>query len=161
MDRRLNNITFHKAEDTDINMIIDLRIMFADELVGKQDTATKNSLRSNLQHYFAEELNKTCLCWFAMVDSITVSIVTMVLRKQPGNLVNPTGKWGYIMNVFTLPEYRRQGVSSVLLNKIIDHAISLGYTAFELHATKDGEPSYLKNGFTLYPEPTYRRFVVE
>jgi GNAT superfamily N-acetyltransferase len=62
------------------------------------------------------------------------------------------------MNVFTLPAYRKRGISSQLLDKIMDHAIGLGYTAFELHATKAGEPMYLQNGFVAHGEPTYRRY---
>lgn len=156
---KLSNIEFLQAEETDIDMIVDLRSLFTAELIGKQDDATESQLRSNFQKYFAEELNKTCLCWYATVDKLPVSIVTMVLRKQPGNAKNPSGRWGYLMNVFTLPLYRRQGISSTLLNKIIEQAISLGYTAFELHATKDGEPTYIKNGFTIHSEPTYRKYM--
>ncbi len=155
----LNNTTLHQAVDSDINMIIDLRIMFADELMGKQDIAVENELRCNFREYFTSELNKTCLCWYAAVDNQTVSIVTMVLRTQPGNIKNPSGRWGYIMNVFTLPLFRRLGISSMLLNKIMEHAVGLGYTAFELHATKDGEQTYIKNGFSLHTEPTYRKYV--
>ncbi len=40
----------------------------------------------------------------------------------------------------------------------MDHAIGLGYTAFELHATKAGEHMYLQNGFVAHGEPTYRRY---
>lgn len=160
MAKSNGKIETHLATNADINMIVDMRMLFSDELVGKQDATEENSLRHSLLRYFAEELNKTCLCWYATADNIPVSIVTMILRKQPGSIVNPTGMWGYVMNVFTLPEYRRQGISSILLNKIIDHAVGLGYTAFELHATKDGEPAYLKLGFNKHTEPTYRKFVV-
>jgi GNAT superfamily N-acetyltransferase len=62
------------------------------------------------------------------------------------------------MNVFTLPPYIRRGISSQLHEKIMDHAIGLGYTAFELHATKAGEHMYLQNGFVAHGEPTYRRY---
>jgi GNAT superfamily N-acetyltransferase len=153
-----NEITLHQAREADIDMIVDMRTLFADELAGKQDSATEQSMRACLKEYFAEELNKTCICWYATVNEQPVSIVAVVLRKQPGSLKNPTGKWGYFMNVYTLPSFRRMGISSLLLNKAIEHAVSLGYTAFELHATKDGEPTYIKNGFTLHAEPTYRKF---
>lgn len=155
----LNNIDLHQAVNADINTIVDLRTLFSDELVGKQDMDTESNLRSSFQNYLVGELNKTCLCWYATVDGQPASIVCMILRKQPGNMKNPSGQWGYIMNVFTLPAFRRLGISSMLLNRIIDHAVSLGYSAFELHATKDGEPAYIKNGFTIHPEPTYRKYV--
>ncbi len=153
-----DDIRLHQAMEADIDMIVGMRTLFADELAGKQDSDTELYLRSKLTEYFAEELNKTCICWYATVNEQPVSIVAVVLRKQPGSLKNPTGRWGYFMNVYTLPPFRRLGISSMLLNRAMEHAVSLGYRAFELHATKDGEATYLKNGFTLHAEPTYRRF---
>lgn len=61
--------------------------------------------------------------------------------------------------MFTYPEYRRKGISSLLLNKIIESARLKGYKAFELHATKDGEPMYLKHGFEYMNEPTLRKYI--
>lgn len=152
-------IALHQATHSDIDMIVDMRQQFGLELAGPQPAHLLQKSSELLKEYFNEELNKTCICWYASVDGVPVSIMVMVLRRQPGNIRNPSGRWGYLMNVFTLPHHRRKGLSTMLLEKITAHAKELGVTALELHATKDGEPVYIKNDFKLHPEPTYRKFI--
>lgn len=136
-----------------------MRILFAEELAGKQDEAAVQCSRINLDQYFKQELNKTCLCWYAAVDNEPASIACVVLRKQPPSIKNPSGRWGYLMNVYTLPQYRKMGLSSAVLRHLEQDAASLGITAFELHATAGGAPVYEKNGYIVHNEPTYRKFV--
>lgn len=153
-----NRISIIQATENEIDLMVNMRILFSDELIGKQDAAIEAQLRLNLKEYFIEELNNTYLCYYATVNGEGASIAGLVLRKQPGSLKNPSGKWGYLMNVFTLAEYRRMGLSSQVINALMDKAISLGITSFELHATKQGELTYQKLGFEILSEPTYRKF---
>jgi len=62
------------------------------------------------------------------------------------------------MNMYTVPRFRRKGICSMLLEKLTATAKEMGINAFELHATKDGEPVYEKNGFHLHEQPTYRKY---
>ena len=72
----------------------------------------------------------------------------MVIREQPGNFEIPKGKTGYILNMFTLKEFRNNGIGSLLFQKIIDEANQLNLDRIELHATQDGEPIYRRSGFS-------------
>lgn len=40
------------------------------------------------------------------------------------------------MNMYTLPSYRRGGISSDILRKLINSGREMGISFFELHATK-------------------------
>jgi hypothetical protein len=90
------DISLHQATHSDIDLIVDMRILFSDELAGKQDIAAEREMRANLHGYYAAELNTTCLCWYAMAAGEVVSIINIVLRRQPGNIKNPSGKWGIL-----------------------------------------------------------------
>jgi GNAT superfamily N-acetyltransferase len=153
-------IALCRAAAPDIDMIVNMRGLFAEELVGKQEPDLEHTLQQSLKAYFAEELNKTCFCSYAKADEQVVSIAVMVLRKQPGSIKNPSGKWGYLMNVFTLPAYRRKGISSLVMRDIMDWAADLGIGALELHATAAGAPVYEQLGFKVHPEPTYRKVLI-
>jgi GNAT superfamily N-acetyltransferase len=155
----MDKITFHKAAEQDLALLVDYRIVFSDELAGKQDEKVEMNLRQNLNSFFKTELNKTYFCWYAKVNDDVAAIAGMGIREQPGNIKNPSGRWGYIMSVYTVPEHRRKGLSAALLDKLIETGRELGVTAFELHATKEGEPVYVKNGFIVHSEPTYRKFI--
>lgn len=60
---------------------------------------------------------------------------------------NPSGNKAYIMNMYTRPEYRRQGIAYKTLDLLITDAKSKGITAISLEATDMGRPLYEKYGF--------------
>jgi GNAT superfamily N-acetyltransferase len=82
----------------------------------------------------------------------------MEIHQQPGNFRNPSGRKGHIMNMYTMPGYRNRCICTTILNKLQETAKEMGITCFELHATKLGEPVYVKNGFKMHGEPTYRKY---
>lgn len=60
---------------------------------------------------------------------------------------NPTGKKAYIMNMYTAPGYRRQGIAFHTLDLLIKHAEAQGVLQISLEATDMGRPLYEKYGF--------------
>ncbi|MBL0105510.1 MAG: GNAT family N-acetyltransferase [Bacteroidetes bacterium] len=43
----------------------------------------------------------------------------LVYRRQPGNFQNPKGKVGYIMNMYTIPSFRRKGICTTILKALM------------------------------------------
>ena len=60
---------------------------------------------------------------------------------------NPTGKKAYIMNMYTKPSYRRQGIAFKILDLLVTEAKVKGITAISLETTEMGKPLYTKYGF--------------
>lgn len=60
---------------------------------------------------------------------------------------NPSGKKAYIMNMYTAPEYRRQGIAFHTLDLLVRDAKKQGVSQIALEATKMGRPLYEKYGF--------------
>ena len=60
---------------------------------------------------------------------------------------NPTGKKAYIMNMYTAPEYRRQGIAFHTLDLLVKNARKQGISQITLEATEMGRPLYEKYGF--------------
>ncbi|MDE7358763.1 MAG: GNAT family N-acetyltransferase [Lachnospiraceae bacterium] len=60
---------------------------------------------------------------------------------------NPTGKKAYIMNMYTAPEYRRQGIALHTLDLLVKDAKEQGVSQIALEATDMGRPLYEKYGF--------------
>jgi GNAT superfamily N-acetyltransferase len=57
------------------------------------------------------------------------------------------GRYGYILNVYTVPKFRKNGISTELLKRLIEDAKKLNIDILNLHATKEGINMYLKAGF--------------
>lgn len=60
---------------------------------------------------------------------------------------NPSGKKAYIMNMYTAPEYRRQGIAYRTLDLLVKAAKEQGVSRIALEATAMGRPLYEKYGF--------------
>ena len=60
---------------------------------------------------------------------------------------NPSGKKAYIMNMYTAPEYRRQGIAFHTLDLLVKAAKNQGISQIALEATDMGRPLYEKYGF--------------
>ncbi len=61
---------------------------------------------------------------------------------------NPSGRKAYIMNMYTDPAYRRQGIAYRTLSKLVEEAKNRGISQISLEATKMGRPLYEAYGFT-------------
>ena len=60
---------------------------------------------------------------------------------------NPSGKKAYIMNMYTAPEYRRQGIAIYTLDLLVNDVREQGVLQIALEATEMGRPLYEKYGF--------------
>lgn len=156
----MQDIVLVTATPDDAAILTEWRIQFALELSGPQEPEAIQTLQKEMEKYFKQATTDgTCISIIARTGSKIAGIGSMHIRITPGNFKNPTGRWGYIMNMYTVPSFRRRGICKAILNALVDAGTKLGITAFELHATAEGERVYVKNGFELQHQPTYRKFL--
>ncbi len=153
-------ITYHKAEQNDLQTLVDYRTEFLIEFWGEQKPEDVIGLKKNLQAYFTKTLNDASyICYIAKSGKDVAGIGGIVFREQAGNFKNPSGKIGYLMNMYTVPSFRRKGICSSILKRLVEEAEARDVALLELHATKEGEPVYIQHGFKKHPEPTYRKYL--
>lgn len=156
----MSQFIFRKAGPDDIQILVEARVEFLSEYWGAQEQTIADKLRAELQLFFETEIQaNTYVCWIAMHENVLVAIGGMKIIQKPGSFRVPDGRCGYIMNMYTAPEFRRRGLAKTILEKLMEEGNAMGIHFFELHATADGEPLYIQNGFELHKEPTYRKFV--
>lgn len=155
----MHEITYHKATINDLQILIDSRVAFLKDYWGEQPIELENNLRNELKNYFVNTITTGIYqCWYATINGDFAGVGAMVIMQRPGSFRAPKGISGYIMNMYTVPKYRKQGIASAILNKLMNENAEVKVDFFELHATKDGEPVYIKAGFTKHQEPTFRKF---
>lgn len=143
------DITFRRATVEDIDVLVEFRLRFLAERAGSQKAPEEDTLRKYLKDYFLQAMSQGAfIAWLAKQDGKVVATSGMVIWQIPPNNSTKTGRMGYILNMYTTPELRRQGIGTVLLEKMIDEAKSLGLSRVHLHASKLGEGVYRKRGFT-------------
>lgn len=72
-----------------------------------------------------------------------------------GNARVATGHQAIVLNVFTEPAWRRQGVAELLMTHVIEWARASGIDTLVLHASADGRPLYERIGFVPTTEMRY------
>ncbi len=152
-------ITYYKATLDDIEAIIACRARFIIDFAGEQPAEVAEDFNDQFRDYLTRCINKTYIVYIARQNNTIAGMGGVVLREQPGNFKNPSGRVGYFMSMYTYPEFRRKGICTGILNALTKAAAEMGITVFELHATKDGEFVYKQNGFKMHHEPTYRKYI--
>lgn len=143
-----NKIVVKRATISDIETLIEYRIVFLYEIQGNSDIDKELVLRKSLKQYFTKSLkNDSFISWIAEYDNKPIGFSGMVIREQPGNFEIPLGMTGYILNMFILNEYRGNGIGTLLFQKLIDEAKQRNLDRLDLHSTQEGEPLYRRFGF--------------
>ncbi|MCF7920053.1 MAG: GNAT family N-acetyltransferase [Candidatus Cloacimonetes bacterium] len=149
MELNQKELKYRRIDCSDISLYVDYRIMFLIELQGDQSPKKEKQLREELTEYFKHAIaDKSYIGWIAEYNAKPVGFGGMVIQKIPGHFKYVKGLKGYILNMFTIPEYRRNGISHNILQKLILDGKKLGLNSIYLHATKDGIDLYRKEGFS-------------
>ena len=77
---------------------------------------------------------------------------TICYMKWMPTLDHPTGCRAHLMNVYTAPAFRRQGLARQLVTALMDEAKERGVTEISLDATEAGKPLYEALGFRANDE---------
>lgn len=142
--------TFHYRLATlaDIDLVVKYRFALLNAVSGEQDAMITEALKQSLEAYFQKAIAyKTYICWMAMDGDKLAGIGGMTIWERPASYKRPGGLSGYIMGMYTLPQYRKQGICSTLMEKLEETAREMHLDNLELHATDEGEPIYRKYGF--------------
>ena len=155
----MNNIIYRQASVDDLEILVQSRVEFMNSFWGDTYQDKSIELSAHLAAYFIKHLPAgDYISFLAFCDDTFAGVGGMHLREMPGGYRNMTGRVGYIMNMYTVPTFRRMGICKTILDKLIQAGIQAGVSMFELHATREGEMVYTHSGFQLHSEPTYRLF---
>ena len=80
-------------------------------------------------------------------DGNTIGCASMCYIELMPTFSHPTGKRAHLMNVYTAPDYRGQGMARRMVGMLIEEARRRGVTEISLDATASGRPLYRKLGF--------------
>jgi GNAT superfamily N-acetyltransferase len=136
--------------------------MFRD--MGRLSDALYEPFRTASARYFANALSTGEYAgWLAVPCDHEEPVVAGagILIRPMAPSVNANGTvivdepQGLIVNVYTEPAWRRQGIARLVLQHVIDWARGTGLRNIVLHASSDGRPLYEQMGFVPTNEMRY------
>ena len=143
----MNNILYRKAGKNDIELLIKLRLDYLNDDRGELSEQDKSAVAAQLKEYYPKHLGTDFIAYIAETDGNIIATAFLAIKEVPANPAFITGKTGTVLNVFTYPEYRRKGIATELLKRLIEEAKAQNLSYIELSATESGKPLYEKLGF--------------
>jgi GNAT superfamily N-acetyltransferase len=123
------------------------RTMFYE--MGYRDAAALDAMVADFLPWLRQRLaTAEYLAWLALSpDSTIVAGLGLWLMDWPPHMIGPGARRGNILNVYTEPAFRRQGIARQLMNVALDWCRANGIRAVILHASPDGQQLYEDLGF--------------
>ena len=136
-----------KASLIDRPSLIEMRILYLNEDNGPLEPELETQVRKQLPDYLSAKIGKELYAFIAEDGGKAVGCCMLLVNEKPAGPRFPHGLTGTVLNVYTRPEYRRQGIAGGLMGLLIAQAKELRLNIIELQATPDGAKLYKSLGF--------------
>lgn len=146
------NYTFKKADLSDIDTLVSTRItvLRAANRLGADVDMSEVEVES--RRYYEQALADGSHTAYLVFDGDRfIGAGGMSYYSVMPTYHNPTGRKAYVMNMYTDPDYRRQGIAYKTLELLVSDAESKGVAEITLEATDMGRPLYERFGFEQMP----------
>lgn len=118
------------------------------EVFDEKDEALLNKLEKLNRIYYEKNIpnNEHTAC-FAYKDGKIIGCGGICFSKEMPSPDNPLGTCGYLMNIYTDPNYRKEGAARQTVNWLIEKANQAGTGKIYLEASKEAISLYKSLGF--------------
>lgn len=167
-EKEEKNIRIVKAQEKDIALVVSLRKLLFQEMGVPEESFIEN-VYDVIETYYAEELSGDNIAHYIAYDGDKPVAVAGALIKTdfPYYLFNP-GYYGWIIDVYTVTEYRGRGLASELIDKAHQWLREKGVTESKLIASGSkarklydrlGYRATWEMSYNLSGLPTYNEYI--
>ena len=138
------SVSYKRLTEFELDTFIGLRIQQLREEGATEDIDLKPAL---LDYYNRHMADGTFVSWLAMDGNEIVGTSGMSFVEKPPYFGCPNGKIGLLSSMYTVKEYRRQGIAKELLARVVEEARQYGCGAVQITASDMGVLLYTDFGF--------------
>lgn len=143
-----NIFEYRRATIEDIDELVRTRIIVLRAANKLSDNADMSMVEQESDTYYRRALESgEHIAWLVYDNETFIGAGGVSFYQVMPTYHNPSGKKAYIMNMYTAPEYRRQGIAFHTLDLLVKDARKQGVSQIALEATDMGRPLYEKYGF--------------
>ena len=110
---------FTTATIEDINELTKMRIAYISDAEHSIEEKDEQIILKKLPEYFLKHLGQDLIVFVAKEVNEIVATAFLLIIEKPCNLNFINGRIGNVLNVYTVPQYRRKGISTHLMNDLI------------------------------------------
>ena len=143
-----SNFIWKRATESDIEELVNTRIIVLRAANKLSDDIDMSKVKEESYRYYKEFLAAgEHIAYLVYDDNIFIGAGGVSFYKVMPTYHNSTGRKAYIMNMYTVPEYRRKGIAFKTLDLLVNEVRKKGILQISLEATAAGRPLYEKYGF--------------
>jgi GNAT superfamily N-acetyltransferase len=143
-----DEVVLREARLQDIaEIVLQRRRMYED--MGERDTRALEAMQASTSAFLEKALTAGLFRGW-LVETHAGRVVAgggMMIVPWLSRPADPEPRRVWILNVYTYPEYRRQGIARRLMQAMIEWCRQAGFQSVSLHASDDGRLLYESLGF--------------
>ena len=128
-------VEYRRLTENEIDIFIKMRIAQLREEGATEDIDLVPYLRDYYKKHMADG---TFVSWLAFDGEKIVGTSGMSFVERPPVFSCPSGRLGILSSMFTDPDYRRMGIATELLDRVVDEARKYGCGAVQITASDMG-----------------------
>lgn len=137
-------IEYKKLTENELDRFIEMRI----DQLREEGAKEEFDLRPALRDYYERHLKDgTFASWLAVDGEEIIGTSGMSFVEKPPYFGCPSGRIGLLSSMFTDSRYRRMGIATELLNRVIEEARNYGCGTVQITASDMGVKLYSSYGF--------------
>ena len=117
------SIEYKRLTGNELHFFVEMRIHQLREEGAKEDIDLKPALMDYYKRHMADG---TFVSWLAVDGEKIIGTSGMSFVEKPPYFGCPSGKIGLLSSIFTDPDYRRMGIATELLHRVIEEARKYG-----------------------------------
>jgi len=143
---------YRRATAEDVDVLVERRMAMRAEREEAPCPIDPEEFRARTLEYFRSHVpDGRFIAWLAVDAGAVVATSGMCIYDVPPTYGNHSGRVAYLVNMYTLPEYRGRGIAARLLELLVIEAVEKGCGRITLNTSKAGRPVYEKYGFVDVP----------
>ena len=136
-----------KIIPADIESIVNMRIRMLAETT---DDPMPNGLDRQIRRFVRRHMEDgTCMGVLAEKDGRVIADAVIYIFETMPDEINMVGRTAMLYNVYTIPEFRDQGIMTKMLPVVIDLAREAGALELKMNAAPKAIPLYERMGFRV------------
>lgn len=147
------NVVIQKAELTQIELLMEWRMEVLHEIFNVPTDEPMQKLERENRRYYQETIpTGGHIACFAYAGNKIIGCGGICIYSELPSPDNLSGKCAYLMNIYTRPQFRGQGVGKRLVKWLVKQAVQQNITKIYLESSKQGRPFYEGIGFNNMPD---------
>lgn len=117
-----------------------------------EEAPSEELMAENEKFYIRHLSDDSHLAYMALCDGDEAGCGALCLTEELPSPDNPSGKCGYLMNIYVKDKYRQHGIAHKIVERLVAEAKTRDCRKIYLETTQQGRPVYESLGFRDLPD---------